>query len=53
MNTGQVIDYPFATNGNIRERSFDLSSRIEINNNSIVELKEIIILDLDYRGNSI
>lgn len=53
MNTGQVIDYPFGANGNVRERSFDLSSRIETDNNSIVELKEIIILDLNYRGNSV
>jgi len=53
MNTGQVIDYPFVSSGNIQSRSFDLSSRIETDNNSIIELKEVIILDLNYQGNSV
>lgn len=53
MNTGQVIDFGYHTYGSLPERSFDLSSRIETDNNSIVELKEIIILDLNNRGNSV
>ena len=41
------------TYGSLPGRSFDLSSRIETDNNSVVELKEIIILDLNNRGNSV
>jgi len=50
MNTGQVIDYPYNFEGDVanKTRSFDLSSRIETDNNSIVELREIIILDLNF-----
>lgn len=53
MNTGQIIDYDYVANNDLRSRSFDLSSRIELNNNSIVDLKEIIVLDLNHRGNSV
>jgi hypothetical protein len=53
MNTGQIIDYDYVASNDLRSRSFDLSSRIELNNNSIVDLKEIIVLDLNHRGNSV
>lgn len=53
MNTGQVIDFGYHTYGSLPERSFDLSSRIETDNNSLIELKEIIIIDLNNRGNSV
>jgi hypothetical protein len=55
MNTGQVIDYPYNFEGDVanKTRNFDLSSRIETDNNSMVELREILIIDLNYRGNSV
>jgi hypothetical protein len=55
MNTGQVIDYPYNFQGDVtaKSRTFDLSSKIESTNNSIVELKEIILIDLNHRGNSV
>jgi hypothetical protein len=53
MNTGQVIDYDYNTNGILRERSFDLSAKIENNSVENVDIKEIILLDLNYRGNSV
>lgn len=55
MNTGQVIDYQYNFEGDVasKTRTFDLSSKIENNGNSAVDLKEIIILDLDYKGNSV
>lgn len=55
MNNGQVIDYPYKFEGDVanKTRTFNLASSIETDNNSIVELKEIIILDLNHRGNSV
>jgi hypothetical protein len=55
MNNGQVIDYPYNFEGDVanKTRTFNLASSIETDNNSIVELKEIIILDLNHRGNSV
>jgi hypothetical protein len=55
MNTGQVIDYPYNFEGDVanKTRNFDLSSRIETDNNSMVELREILIIDLNYKGNSV
>jgi hypothetical protein len=55
MNTGQVIDYPYNFEGDVtaKTRTFDLSDKIKANIADNVELKEIIILDLNYRGNSV
>jgi len=55
MNTGQVIDYPYNFEGDVanKTRTFNLASSIETDNNSIVDLKEIIIIDLNYKGNSV
>jgi len=53
MNSGQIIEYDYSSHGNIRNRTFDLSNKIETNTADTVELKEIILLDLDYKGNSV
>jgi hypothetical protein len=53
MNSGQIIEYDYSAHGNIRNRTFDLSDKIETNTADTVELKEIILLDLDYKGNSV
>jgi hypothetical protein len=55
MNTGQIIDYPYNFEGDVTAkcRTFDLSELIENNSTDNIELKEIIILDLNYKGNSV
>jgi len=55
MNTGQVIDYPYNFEGDVaaKTRSFDLSNKIELNTVENVDIREILILDLNYKGNTV
>lgn len=55
MNTGQVIDFDYNFEGNVvnKSRTFDLANKIDRSISEQVDIKEIIILDLNYIGNSV